>query len=171
MNEEFVIKPKLSIVVALTKRDAAVGNGGELLFRISDDLKRFRRITLHHPVILGRKTFQSIGMPLPERANIIVTRDKNFKADGALIAHSIEDALRKAGEIDKDEIFVIGGGEIYKQALPIVDKLYLTIVESEAVGDIFFPDWHKDFTKETFREERFDENTSLKYTWLDLEKG
>ncbi|OHA20509.1 MAG: hypothetical protein A2849_00745 [Candidatus Taylorbacteria bacterium RIFCSPHIGHO2_01_FULL_51_15] len=160
---------KISIVVALTRRNAAIGNGGNLLFRISDDLKRFREITKGHPVIMGRKTFESIGRPLPERTNIVITRNAHFKTDGVYIAKSIEEALKKAGGLDS-EIFVIGGGEIYKQALPYTDKLYLTIVESDAEGDVFFPDWRNEFTKETFREERFDEKTGLKYVWVDLER-
>ena len=162
-------RPKVNIVVAVTKKDAAIGNGGKLLFRISDDLKRFKALTRGHPVIMGRKTFESIGRPLPERTNIVTTRNPDFRAEGIIVASSLEDAIQKAGVLDS-EIFVIGGGEIYKQALPITDKLYLTIVESDAAGDVFFPDWREDFTKETFHEERCDEKTGLKYTWIDLER-
>lgn len=162
-------KSRISIVVAVTKKDAAIGNGGKLLFHISDDLKRFKRLTLGHPIIMGRKTYESIGHPLPERSNFIVTRNPDFKAAGATIVRSLEEATEKAGELDS-EIFVIGGGDIYKQALPYTDKLYLTIVESDAKGDVFFPDWRKDFTKETFREERCDPKTGLDYTWIDLER-
>ena len=162
-------KPRISIVVAVTKKDAAVGNGGKLLFHISDDLKRFKAITRGHPIIWGRKTYESIGHPLPERTNIIVTRNPHFKAEGCIIVPSLEEALKKAGTLDS-EIFIGGGGEIYAQALPYTDKLYLTIVDSAAEGDVFFPDWRKDFTKETFREERLDEKTGLKYVWIDLER-
>ena len=208
-------KPQISIVVAVTKKNAAIGNGGKLLFHISDDLKRFKTLTKGHPIIMGRKTFESIGKPLPERTNIVITRNPDYKADGIIVASSLEEAiekalafppllskeglggggknsprladstpplargttttppsaplLRKGWEAEK-EIFIIGGGEIYKQALPLADKLYLTIVESGAKGDVFFPNWRKDFTKETFREERFDEKTGLKYTWVDLER-
>lgn len=157
-------------MVAVTKKDAAIGNGGKLLFHISDDLKRFKRLTLGHPVIMGRKTYESIGHSLPERANFVVTRNPDFQAAGTTIVRSLEEAIEKAGELDS-EIFVIGGGDIYKQALPYTDKLYLTIVESDAQGDVFFPDWRKDFTKETFREERCDLKTRLKYAWIDLERG
>src|SRR3989344_2812971 len=140
---------KISIVVALTRRNAAIGNGGNLLFRISDDLKRFREITKGHPVIMGRKTFESIGRPLPERTNIIITRNADFTApEGCILVSSLEEAFEKASEVDLNEIFVIGGGEIYRQALPHTDKLYITVVESDALGDIFFPDWRSDFTKE-----------------------
>ncbi len=177
-------RPKISIVVAITRKDAAIGNGGKLLFRISDDLKRFKAITKGHPVIMGRKTFESIGRPLPDRTNFVITRNPGYHADGVIIVRSLEEAIAKAEETerlnlksgerfnlkDRGEIFVIGGGEIYKQELPFADKLYLTLVESDAEGDVFFPDWRKEFTKEVFREERFDEKTGLKYTWIDLER-
>ncbi len=162
-------KPKVSIVVAVTNKDAAIGNGSELLHRIPDDLKRFKSLTSGHPIIMGRKTFESIGKPLPNRINIVITRNKDFVAEGCIVASSLEEAVKKASEID-NEVFVIGGGEIYKQALPLADKLYLTIVESDKEGDIFFPDWRQDFTRETFHEERVDEKTGLKYTWVDLER-
>lgn len=122
-----------------------------------------------HPIIMGRKTFESIGKPLPGRTSIVITRNKDFKSQGAIVVNSIEEALVKAGRLDR-EVFVIGGGEVYKQAFPYVDKLYLTIVDSNVEGNVYFQNWEKDFTKETFREERFDEKTGLKYLWLDLEK-
>ncbi|MEO8637969.1 MAG: dihydrofolate reductase [Candidatus Taylorbacteria bacterium] len=170
-------KPKISIVVAITRKNAAIGQGGKLLFRIPDDLKRFKAITRGHPIIMGRKTFESIGRPLPERENLVVTRNKDYHPEGVIVLHSIEEAIEKAREIENQsgndngrrEIFVIGGGEIYKEALPFVDKLYLTLVESDAEGDVFFPD-HSDFKKETFRENRSDLKTGLHYTWIDLER-
>ena len=194
-------KPRINIVVAVTRKNAAIGNGGKLLVHISDDLKRFKALTLGHPVIMGRKTFESIGRPLPDRTNFVITRNPDFKAEGCIVVSSLEEAIEKASSFlpppleggvkggeehpfasptrhfpskegqRKDEIFIIGGGEIYKQGLPYTDKLYLTLVESDAEGDVFFPDWRKDFTKETFREERFDEKTGLKYTWVDLERS
>jgi dihydrofolate reductase len=172
-------KPQISIVVAVTRKNAAIGNGGKLLFHISDDLKRFKAITKGHPVIMGRKTFESIGRPLPERTNIVITKNPNFKAEGVITVSTLEEAIAKGKEValrqaqgdDKDlEVFIIGGGEIYAQGLPYTDKLYLTLVESDAAGDVFFPDWRKEFTKEVFREERFDEKTGLRYTWTDLER-
>ncbi|PIQ68117.1 MAG: diacylglycerol kinase [Candidatus Taylorbacteria bacterium CG11_big_fil_rev_8_21_14_0_20_46_11] len=177
-------KPRISIVVAVTRKDAAIGNGGKLLVRISDDLKRFKALTLGHPVIMGRKTFESIGRPLPDRTNFVITRNPDFRAEGVVVVNSLEDAVKCASLIDGHhpastfqdgahqvkEIFIIGGGELYKQGLPIADKLYLTIVDSDVEGDVFFPDWRQDFTKETFREERFDEKTGLHYTWVDLER-
>ena len=161
--------PHINTVVAITRKDAAVGNGGKLLFHISDDLKRFKALTMGHPLIMGRKTFESIGRPLPGRTNIIITRNLDFKAEGCLVVGSLEEAIEKASVLD-NEIFIGGGGEIYKQAFPYIHKIYLTIVDSDVQGDVFFPDWRNDFKKETFREERFDEKAGLKYTWVDLEK-
>ena len=142
--------PKISLIVAIQKKDNAIGRkSGELLFRISHDLKRFKELTMGHPIIMGRKTYESIGKPLPERTNIIVTRNPDFLAEGCVVVSSIEEAIKKGGDIDT-EIFVIGGGEIYKQALPYADRLYLTIVEGDAEGDVYFPEWQKDFIKDIF---------------------
>ncbi len=161
--------PKISMIAAITKEGRALGNNGELLFRIPADLARFKALTMGHPLIMGRKTFESIGRSLPGRANIVITRNPDFRAPGCLVVSSLEEGLRKAGEIDT-EIFIGGGGEIYQQALSRADKLYLTVVESDAAGDTFFPDWRRDFTKEVSRTEHFDKETGLKYAWIDLER-
>lgn len=163
--------PQVSIIVSITQESRAIGKkSGELLFRISDDLKRFKTLTTGHPIIMGRRTHESIGRPLPDRTNIVITRNLDYKTEGCVVVQSIEEALARAREVDNEKIFIIGGGEIYKQALPHTDKLYLTIVESDMSGDVFFPEYEKDFTKETYREERFDEKTGLKYAWVDLER-
>jgi dihydrofolate reductase len=163
-------KPKISIVVAVTSKHHAIGKENGLIFRISDDLNRFKALTRGHPIIWGRKTFESIGHPLPERTNIIITRNPDYKAEGCVVVSSLEEALKKASELDQELITIGGGGDIYRQVLPFVDKLHLTIIESDVTGGATFPDWRKDFTKETFREERFDEKTGLKYMWIDLER-
>lgn len=118
---------------------------------------------------MGRKTFESIGRPLPGRTNIVVTRDTDWKKEGAMVVHSLEAALTKAKEVDQTDIFIIGGGEIYRQALPYTDRLYLTRVDAEESGDVFFPSFESEFTRETFREERVTPE-GLKYTWVDLER-
>src|SRR3989338_10940669 len=110
-------KLKVSIVVAVTRKDAAIGNGGKLLVHISDDLKRFKAITKGHPVIMGRKTFESIGRPLPDRTNFVITRNPDYKAANIITVLSLEDAIQKAGELDS-EVFLVCGGDIYKQGLP-----------------------------------------------------
>lgn len=167
--------PKISAIAAITKKDRSIGHDGKLMFRISDDLKRFKELTSGHPVIMGRKTFESIGRLLPKRTNYIVTRNKHWLVDGAIMCYSVEEAIEKAaaeeskGPSAKKEVFLIGGGEIYKQGLPFTSKLYLTIIDSDAVGDVCFPDY-SDFKKETLHEERFDETAGLRYAWIDLER-
>jgi len=156
---------KVNIIAALGKNNV-IGKDNGLIWRIPDDLARFKQLTVPHPIIMGRKTFESIGRPLPGRTNIIVTREENFLADGCVVTHSVDDAIKKAKKLD-DEIFIIGGGEIYKQTLPYADKLYLTLVDNKEEGDIFFPDY-SEFKKEISREER--EYEGLKYTWVDLER-
>ncbi|HEY4499291.1 MAG TPA: dihydrofolate reductase [Candidatus Paceibacterota bacterium] len=162
-------KPKINIVVAVTSTHLAIGNKGKLMVHIGDDLKRFKALTLGHPVILGRKTYESIGKSLPGRTNIVITRNPDFKAEECIVVGSLTEAIERAGTLDS-EVFVIGGGEIYREALPLTDKLYLTLVKSDATGDVVFPDWRDTFTKETYREERVDEKTGLHYSWIDLER-
>ncbi len=155
---------KISMIAALASENRALGKNGDLIYKIHDDLKRFKEITSGHIIIMGRKTYESIGRPLPNRTNIVISRDPNFSADGVIVAHSLEDALRIS---QGDEIFVIGGGQIYKEAIEKADKLYLTIVEGNPEADTFFPDY-SDFKKIVFEEEHRSEG--LKYKFLDLER-
>src|SRR3990167_1946465 len=117
----------ISIIAAVGRNKRAIGKAGALLWRISDDLKRFKALTTGHTVIMGRKTFDSIGKALPNRTNIVVTHNSDFRAEGVTVEKSLEEALQLAqtlvqGNHKNSEIFVIGGGEIYKQALPLADK-------------------------------------------------
>ena len=157
----------ISIIAALGK-DRAIGYNNDLISRIPADLRRFRELTTGHPIIMGRKTYDSIGRPLPNRTNIVITRDEAWSADGVVIAASIEQALEKAKAIDGQEVFVIGGGQIYAQALPYADRLYLTLIESNQEGDTFFPPYEAEFTKKTF--EQAGEHEGLKYSWVNLER-
>lgn len=164
--------PRVSIVVAVGRdgqHNHVIGKGNELLWRIPDDLKRFKALTMGHPIIMGRKTFESIGRPLPGRTNIVVTRDPAWKHEGVEVLHSIDEALVRAQALDQNEIFIGGGTEIYTQALPFVDKLYVTLIDDEKEGDVYFPHFEKEFTKETYREERISPE-GLRYTWIDLER-
>jgi len=164
-------KPHISIVVAVGK-NRELGLGGKLLWYIPEDLKRFKTFTLGHPVIMGRKTFESIiailGKPLPGRTNIVVTRDQNWSYEGALVSHSLDEALAKARELDQEEIHIGGGAELYTQALPFVDRLYLTLIDDEKEADTFFPEYEKEFTKKIAEESH--EHEGLKYTWVTLER-
>lgn len=127
----------LSIIVAMAK-NRVIGNKGKIPWHLPEDLKRFKQLTMGHPIIMGRKTFDSIGKPLPGRTNIVITRNKQFSAQGVVRADNLDDAIRKAG--GQNEIFVIGGAEIYREALPRADKIYLTLIEQEFEGDTFFPE-------------------------------
>lgn len=163
-------KPCISIIVAIGK-NRVIGKNNKLLWHIPDDLNlRFKKLTLRHPIIMGRKTFESIvsvlGKPLPERTNIVVTRDLSWQYDGVIVVHSLEEGIERGKELDSEEIFIGGGAEIYKAALPYVDKLYLTLIDDEKEGDSYFPAYEAQFTVKTFEEDR--EWNGLKYRWLDL---
>lgn len=136
---------KISIIVAMDKK-RGIGKGNKLLWQIPEDMRRFKKLTSGHVVIMGRKTFESIGKVLPHRTDIIITHNSSLIIQDAIVVSSLEDALNKAKEVEKEEAFVIGGGQIYQQALPFADKLYLTIVEAEKEADTFFPDY-ADFKK------------------------
>lgn len=159
---------RVSIIAALG-RNRELGKDNQLLWHIPDDLKRFKRLTLGHPVIMGRKTFDSIGKPLPGRPNIVVTRDAAWAREGVCIAHSIDEALESAKSLDSAEVFVIGGAQIYEQALPYADKLYLTIIDDEKEGDVFFPAHEDLFTKIVSEEARVSPE-GTRYRWVDREK-
>jgi len=128
----------VSTIVAVAKNDV-IGDGNDIPWRLSTDLKYFKKTTTGHHVIMGRKTFASMGRPLPNRTNIVLTRDPHFIATGIIVAHSIEEALTIAYNNEEEEVFIMGGGEIYKQSQAYWDKVYLTRVMLEPKGDIIFP--------------------------------
>jgi dihydrofolate reductase len=160
-------KPLVSAIAAITASDRGLGKNNDLLWKIPDDLKRFKEITLGHPIIMGRKNYESIGRALPGRMNIIVTRDPEYHADNCIVVHSIQEALEKASLLDTEEIFIIGGGEIYTQALPQTERLYLTLIYAEKPADVFFPDYSM-FTKKTFEEHH--EYQGIAYSFITLNK-
>lgn len=128
----------LSIIAALG-RNRAIGYQNQLPWRLPADLQRFKQLTLGHHILMGRKTYESIGRPLPGRTSIIITRQADYKAEGCLIAHSLEEAIALAKARGEQEAFVIGGADIYAQAIPLADRMYLTFVEAEPEADAFFP--------------------------------
>jgi dihydrofolate reductase len=128
----------ISLIVAMDEQ-RGIGHHGGLPWRLSTDMKRFKAITMGHHVIMGRKTYETIGRPLPGRTMIVITRNKVYEANGCLIAGSLDEALRIAEEGGEEEVIVIGGGEIYRQALPMVKKIYLTLVHAHVPADVFFP--------------------------------
>ncbi len=146
---------KIIIVVAVAANNV-IGNDGDMPWRLSTDLKRFKALTFGKPMIMGRKTFESIGKPLPGRTSIVVTRDRDWQASGVVPVQSIESAIEVAGEIalasNVEEICIVGGGEIYRQAFGLADALHVTKVHSEPVGDTLFPEIDQQIWKEVCRE-------------------
>lgn len=127
------------ILIAALSRNHVIGRRGQLPWRLSEDLKRFRRLTRGFPVLMGRKTYDSIGKPLPERDNVVVTRNSDWSAAGVMRASSVDEALASLKANGAQCVFVIGGGEVYTLALPWATRLELTEVEAEVEGDAFFP--------------------------------
>lgn len=162
----------ISIIVAIA-RDRGIGYQNKLLVHLPPDLKHFKSITSGHAIIMGQNTFESIGRPLPNRENIILSLDKNFKADGCQVFDNIEAALEFARQSEQaknpehPEAFLIGGASIYKQAIQYADKLYLTLIDAQYPADTFFPDY-SDF-KNIIKEEE-QEYEGLKFKFLELIK-
>ncbi len=152
----------ISLIVAMSQ-NRVIGREGQIPWHLSEDLKRFKQITMGHPVVMGRKTFESIGKPLPGRENIVLTRDPHFNPPGVTLIHAVDEILNMNGEI-----FVIGGAEIYKQFLPQSDKIYLTLIDDEFDGDAFFPeiDWENDFQIIEKSEILYSEKDHLPYQFV-----
>ena len=137
-------------VIAAVARNGAIGKDNQLLWRLPEDLKFFKRTTMGCPVLMGRKTFDSIGRALPGRRNIVITRNTDWQHDGVEVAHSLQAGLSL---VDSEaRVFVIGGGELYRQAMPLCDELVLTEIDADFTGDTFFPDWPRADFQEASRE-------------------
>ena len=143
-------KPRLSLIAAVAA-NGVIGSDNALPWRLPEDLKRFKALTLGHPVIMGRKTYESIGRPLPGRRNIVVTRNAAYQTDGCEVVASLAAALA-ACQGGSDEIFVIGGAQIYAEALPLAQRLYLTEIHAGFAGDAHFPAFDRNTWRETARE-------------------
>ena len=159
-------RPTVSLVAAIA-RDGGIGHDGGLLVRLPDDLRRFKQMTMGAPIVMGRKTWSSIGRALPGRRNIVVTRDRGFRAEGAEVASSLADALALAEPAPK--VHVIGGAEIYAQALPIADELLLTEIDAEFPADTFFPAWDRRHFEQTSREPHQSED-GLRYAFTTYKR-
>lgn len=146
MDKEITLnKERVSIIVALSKKNRAIGLNNQLLWRIPGDLPRFKSLTMGHPIIMGRKTFESIGKILPGRTNIILSTNPTFRALGAHVFTNLDDALTYAKSEKTGEVFIIGGAQIYEKALLSTDRLYVTEVLEEPEADTFFPPYENDF--------------------------
>jgi dihydrofolate reductase len=157
----------LSLVAAIGK-NRELGFKNKLLWHLPDDFARFKEITTGHSIIMGRKTYESIGKPLPSRKNIIISRSKEFEAPGGVVVHSLKEAIEEVG---RGEAFVIGGAEIYKMALPLANKIYLTCVNMETEADVFFPELGEGEWKEVSREKHVaDERHAQAFDFKILER-
>lgn len=141
----------INIIVAMTK-DRVIGFQNRLPWHLSEDLKRFRSLTMGKPVIMGRKTFQAIGKVLPGRQNIVLTRDRDFQFPDAIRANSFPEALQKVAP-DTSDVFCIGGSEVYQLALPVTHQIYLTLIHKDYPGDARFPAWPSKHFQEVYRED------------------
>lgn len=131
----------ISIIVAVAS-NGIIGNRNSLIWHISEDLKNFKRLTTGHPVVMGRKTYESLGRPLPNRTNVVISRQEGLQIEGCRVVHSLKEAV---GMFPADEeVFVIGGGQIYREALDVADRLYITWVEHPYEGDTRFPEWREE---------------------------
>ncbi len=145
-------RPTLSLIAAVA-RNGVIGKDNALLFRLPEDLQHFKRVTLGCPVIMGRKTWESLPTrtrPLPGRVNIVITRNPQWHAEGAIAVNSLQEALAKAGSAPK--VFVIGGAQLYASALPLADELLLTEVDRDFDGDVHFPAWDRQQFREVSRD-------------------
>ncbi|MFZ2650928.1 MAG: dihydrofolate reductase [Burkholderiaceae bacterium] len=160
-------RPWLALIAAVA-RNGAIGKDNALLVRLPDDLPRFKRLTLGCPVVMGRKTWESIGKPLPGRRNIVLTRNPHWHAAGAETVPSLQAALALArGE---PKVFVIGGAELYAQALPLADELFLTEIDTDLDGDTFFPPWDRSEFEEVSRETGSDQS-GLKFSFVTFTRS
>lgn len=167
----------ISLIAAVSKNNV-IGGGNTLLWNLPADMKHFRDITRGHTVIMGRKTYESIGKPLPDRKNIVITRDVNYFQPGIDIVSSLDEALRVASlehgkgfeeNQDEVEVFVIGGGEIYRQSIEKANKLYITEIQQDFEGDTLFPAIDKNIWQETSREDYLD--NSIPYSFVEYKKS
>jgi dihydrofolate reductase len=156
----------ITIIVAKSN-NGIIGKDGDLPWRIPEDLKRFKRLTTGNIVVMGRKTYDSIGRPLPNRKNIVISRNTSLKIEGVEVEQDLIDVLKRNQE---ENVYVIGGGQIYVEALPFSEKLEVTEVDVELVGDTSFPEIDSSQWKEIFREKRVDSESNLTYSFVSLER-
>jgi len=157
----------ISLLVAVSENNV-IGNRGELPWKLPNDLKHFKDVTVGHPIIMGRKTYESIGRVLPDRLNIIISRQEDYEVKDAVVVHSFEEALKRCEYEETGEVCVIGGGEIYKQALPFVNRIHLTRVHTDIEGDTVFPElFDGDWKQLNCEEHKADDKHAYDYSFLE----
>jgi dihydrofolate reductase len=157
------------IIIAAIARNNALGKDNQLIWHLPADLQRFKRVTSGHHVIMGRKTYESLGKPLPNRTNIIISRNKDFKADGCIVKNSLEEAIETAREDTTP--FILGGAEIYRQAIETADLLDLTFVHHDFEADVFFPEIDPEIWEEISRQDfKADEKNKYDYSFVTYQR-
>lgn len=147
-----------------------IGKNNQLPWHLPADLKYFKATTLHHPILMGRKTYESIGKPLPQRTSIIITRQNNYTQPNTVVVDSIAAGIQ-AGKALHEDIFVIGGAEILKEALPLIDTMYLTLIHATFEGDVFYPEYNEQEWQETWRADHAaDDKNPYAYSFIKLER-
>ncbi|MDD5242058.1 MAG: dihydrofolate reductase [Sulfuricella sp.] len=141
-------RPRLSIIAAMAK-NRVIGINNTLPWRLPEDLKHFKALTIGHHILMGRKTFDSLGKPLPGRTSVVITRSRSLQVPGCIVVNSIKEAIAACNQ--DDEIFIIGGAELYLQALDVADRIYLTEIQAEAEGDAWFPEFDRELWHESER--------------------
>jgi dihydrofolate reductase len=159
----------IAIVVAAAENNV-IGKDNGLIWHLPADLRHFKQITMGHPILMGRKTYESIGKPLPGRTSIIITTQQDYSAEGCIVTHSLHEALERAKQ-SNESLYIIGGAEIYKQALPLTDTIYLTRLHHTFDGDVYFPEL-KEAEWETMEQEHHepDEKNKYSYSFLTLKR-
>jgi dihydrofolate reductase len=158
----------ISLLVAVAENDVIGKQGAVLPWRLPADLKHFKSLTMGHPIIMGRKTYETIGRPLPGRINIVMTHDRAYQAPGCTVVHSLEEALSCASESNPSEVFVIGGGVVFDAVIHQADKLYLTEVHGKPAGDVLFTYNPSDWQEITREDHPADEKNQYAYSFVTL---
>lgn len=163
--------PKLCAIVAMDE-NGLIGKNNQLPWHLPADLKHFKAITTGHPIIMGRKTYESIGRPLPNRTNIVVTKDPEYHATGCIVVTTIDEAIQQAAAASTDKAFIIGGSTIYQQTMDRIDRLYMTIVHHAFEGDTYLNNFNLSDWKEITRvDHTADETNAWDYSFIELEKN
>lgn len=163
-------------LIAAVAQNSALGRNNQLLWHLPNDLQFFKKTTLNHPIIMGRKTYESIGRALPGRLNIVVSRELGLAIEGCIVVFSLQSAIQLAEQMEHQpndktpEIFIIGGGEIYAQALPLAQRIVLTEVKKSFPADVFFPKFDRREWQEISRESNYDSTTDINYDFVDYQR-
>jgi dihydrofolate reductase len=157
---------KSVVMVAAVAANRVIGRGGDIPWSLPEDLRHFRATTRGNTVLMGRRTYESIGHPLPYRTNVVVTRDPGWAAEGVFVVHSVEEGVERAAAFDGD-VMVIGGGQVYADTMPLADRQVITEVHQSPAGDTYYPDFDRSQWRETRREPHPDGDPSFDFVWWE----